>query len=173
MSRPRLMSRFLVRQGICRPSVSRSLIKQKPVWRPCLTAIKTSAPRWARSRKKGGSPAAHRPAPAHPQVRLPPAASAGLGSRHWPRWRRCSGQWPRRGCWSRGSLGRCRRSRPEAIMRCARIVLSDRAADGLAVTHQGVELLSHTGLSCHSVAQQGFKARQIQLGQQQPEGRVR
>ena len=58
-------------------------------------------------------------------------------------------------------------------MRWARTVLSDRAAQGLAVTHQGVELLSHTRLGCHPVAQQDFKARQIQLGQQQPEGRVR
>ena len=154
MSRPRLMSRFLVRQGICRPSVSRSLIKPKPVRRPCLTAIRRSALRWARSRTKGGSPAAHRPAPAHPQVRLPPAASAGLGSRHWPRWRRCS--------------GRCRRSRPEAITRCPSCGLVDRALQRLVVIDQDVARIVVADPGAHPVLEVGLKALHIQLSQQHP-----
>jgi len=40
---------------------------------------------------------------------------------------RCSGQWPRPACWSRGSTEQCRRSRPEAIMRSARGGFSYRA----------------------------------------------
>lgn len=57
--------------------------------------------------------------------------------------------------------------------RCARSVLSDGAPQRFAVTHQGVELLGHTRLGRHSVAQQGFKPGHVQLRQQQPEGRVR
>jgi len=56
---------------------------------------------------------------------------------------------------------------------CARSGRVDGAPQRLAVTHQGVGLLGHARLSRHPVAQQGFKARHIQLGQQQPEGRIR
>jgi len=42
--------------------------------------------------EKGGSHAARRPAPAHPQVRLNPAAGAGPGSHHWHWWPRWSGR---------------------------------------------------------------------------------
>jgi len=51
--------------------------------------------------------------------------------------------------------------------------LADRTPQRLAVTHQGARLLSHTRLGRHPVPQQGLKARHIQLGQQQPERRVR
>ena len=57
--------------------------------------------------------------------------------------------------------------------RCTRGALSDGATQCLAVTHKGVELLCHARLGRHPVAQQGFKARHIQLGQQQTERRVR
>jgi hypothetical protein len=57
--------------------------------------------------------------------------------------------------------------------RCARSGLVDGAPQRLAITDEGVELLGHTGLGSHPVAQQGFKARHIQLGQQQPERRIR
>jgi hypothetical protein len=57
--------------------------------------------------------------------------------------------------------------------RCARSVFSDRARMHLAVTHQGVGLLGHTELRSHPVAREGFKAKHIQVSQQQPKRRIR
>lgn len=48
MPRPRFTSGLLARQGMRRPKISRFLISRNPLRRQCLTATRTSAPRWAR-----------------------------------------------------------------------------------------------------------------------------
>ena len=57
--------------------------------------------------------------------------------------------------------------------RCTRDGLGDRAPKCLAITGQGVELFRHIPLGRHPVAQQGFKTRHDQLGQQQAKGGIR
>ena len=57
--------------------------------------------------------------------------------------------------------------------RCARVGFSDGAPQRLAVTDQRLESLRHTRLSRHPLAQQGFKASHVQLGEQESEGRIR
>ena len=57
--------------------------------------------------------------------------------------------------------------------RCARVGFSDGAPQRLAVTHQRLESFRYTRLSRHPLAQQGFKARQVQLGEQKAEGGIR
>ena len=57
--------------------------------------------------------------------------------------------------------------------RCARSGLLDRTPQGLAVTHQGVDRLGDARLGSHPLLQQGIEAIDIELREQQPEGRVR
>ena len=57
--------------------------------------------------------------------------------------------------------------------RCARSGLIDRTPQGLAVAHQGVDRLGDARLGCHPLLQQGIEAIDIELREQQPEGRVR
>ena len=56
---------------------------------------------------------------------------------------------------------------------CAGLVLGNGAPYCLAIADQGVELLGHTRLGRHPVTQQAFKARHIQLRQQQAKGGIR
>jgi hypothetical protein len=56
---------------------------------------------------------------------------------------------------------------------CAGGILSDRASQDLAVTHQGVDVLGHTQLGRHPQLQQSLEPADIELNQKQPEGRVR
>jgi len=57
--------------------------------------------------------------------------------------------------------------------RCARSGLIDRTPQGLAVAHQGVDRLGDARLGCHPLLQQGIEAINIELREQQTEGRVR
>jgi len=57
--------------------------------------------------------------------------------------------------------------------RCARSGLSDRTPQGLAVAHQRVDALGDARLGCHPLLKPGIKAIDIELREQQPEGRVR
>jgi hypothetical protein len=57
--------------------------------------------------------------------------------------------------------------------RCARSGLIDRTPQGLAVTHQGVDALGDARLGFHPLLQQGIEAIDIELREQQTEGRVR
>jgi hypothetical protein len=57
--------------------------------------------------------------------------------------------------------------------RCAGLVLGDGTPQRFAITNQGVEFLGHAWLGRHPIPQQAFKARHIQLGQQQPKRGIR
>lgn len=80
--------------------------------------------------------------------------------------------WPYPGCWSRGTCGQCRRSRPEPIKRCTRSGFTDRTPQGLAVADQGVQAFCHARLSCHPLLQQALKSLYVELSQQQPKGGI-
>ena len=47
--------------------------------------------------------------------------------------------------------------------------VGDRTAQGLAVTHQGVEALGHARLGRHPALEERLKGVNIKLGEQQPE----
>ena len=57
--------------------------------------------------------------------------------------------------------------------RCARSGLIDRTPQGLAACHQGVDALGDARLGWHPLQQQGIESIDIELRQEQPEGRVR
>lgn len=60
-----------------------------------------------------------------------------------------------------------------AIKRFAGGGFIDRAPQGLAVAHQGVDGLCHAGLGRHPLPQPALKALHIQLSQQQPKRGIR
>ncbi len=138
-----------------------------------MTAIRKSALRWARQMKKGGSRAARPLEPGPLPTPQPPAAAAEPGSHPRYQWRSWSGQSPRPSSGRKGSIGRCRRSRPEALTCCAGVDLGNGAPQDLPIADQGVEPLRHTRLGRHPLPQQAFKARHIQLRQQQAKGGIR
>jgi hypothetical protein len=57
--------------------------------------------------------------------------------------------------------------------RCARSGLIDRTPQGLAIAHQGVDRLGDARLGCHPLLQQSLEPIDIELREQQPEGRIR